>query len=122
MSNSPAYGAKIVSKILNTPELTKQWHEDMVTMSSRIKEMRIALRDHLVKLGTPGTWDHIVEQCGMFSFTGLTPEMVKRLEVQHAVYLVSSGRASIAGLNSGNVEYTAKAIDEVVRHYSTSKL
>ncbi|XDT18888.1 Aminotransferase class I and II [Nakaseomyces glabratus] len=122
VSNSPAYGAKIISRILNTPELTKQWHEDMVTMSSRIKEMRIALRDHLVKLGTPGTWDHIVEQCGMFSFTGLTPEMVKRLEVQHAVYLVSSGRASIAGLNSGNVEYTAKAIDEVVRHYSTSKL
>lgn len=120
VSNSPAYGAKIVAKILNTPELTAQWHEDMVTMSSRIKEMRVALRDHLVKLGTPGTWDHIVEQCGMFSFTGLSPEMVQRLEIQHAVYMVSSGRASIAGLNTGNVEYVAKAIDEVVRHFSGS--
>ena len=44
--------------------------------------------------------------------------MVKRLEETHAVYLVASGRASIAGLNQGNVEYVAKAIDEVVRFYT----
>ncbi|CAI4619284.1 CQS_1a_G0034340.mRNA.1.CDS.1 [Saccharomyces cerevisiae] len=119
VSNPPAYGAKIVAKLLETPELTEQWHKDMVTMSSRITKMRHALRDHLVKLGTPGNWDHIVNQCGMFSFTGLTPQMVKRLEETHAVYLVASGRASIAGLNQGNVEYVAKAIDEVVRFYAT---
>ena len=41
-------------------------------MSSRIIQMRAALRDQLVKLGTPGTWDHITSQIGMFSFTGLT--------------------------------------------------
>lgn len=118
VSNPPAYGAKIVAKILNTPELTEQWHKDMVTMSSRITAMRHELRDKLIAQNTPGTWDHIVEQCGMFSYTGLSAEMVKRLETQHAVYLVSSGRASIAGLNHGNVEYVAKAIDEVVRHYT----
>lgn len=121
VSNPPAYGAKIVSKILNTPELTEQWHKDMITMSARITKMRHELRDKLVQLGTPGTWDHIVGQCGMFSYTGLSPEMVKRLETQHAVYLVSSGRASIAGLNQGNVEYVAKSIDEVVRHFTNSK-
>lgn len=116
VSNPPAYGAKIVAKILSKPELTQQWHKDMITMSTRITKMRHALRNKLVELGTPGTWDHIVQQCGMFSYTGLSPEMVQRLETQHAVYLVSSGRASIAGLNEGNVEYVAKAIDEVVRH------
>lgn len=122
VSNAPAYGAKIVAKILSTPALTQQWHKDMVTMSSRINKMRVSLRDKLVSLGTPGTWDHIVEQCGMFSYTGLTPDMVGRLESQHAVYMVSSGRASIAGLNNDNVDYVAKAIDEVVRYQSnTSK-
>ena len=34
--------------------------------------MRKALRDELVVLGTKGNWDHIVNQIGMFSFTGLT--------------------------------------------------
>ncbi|QLL30533.1 hypothetical protein HG536_0A03510 [Torulaspora globosa] len=121
VSNPPAYGAKIVSKILNTPELTEQWHKDMITMSSRITKMRHELREKLVQLNTPGNWDHIVDQCGMFSYTGLTPEMVKRLEAQHAVYMDASGRASIPGLNQGNVEHVAKAIDEVVRHFTSSK-
>lgn len=123
VSNPPAYGAKIVGTILADPVLTNHWYDDMITMSSRIQKMRVSLRDALVELKTPGNWDHIVQQCGMFSFTGLSPEMVKRLEEEHAVYLVGSGRASIAGLNDGNVEYVAKAIDEVVRHSMTqSKL
>lgn len=40
-------------------------------MSSRIKEMRQSLRKYLEFLKTPGTWDHITEQIGMFSYTGL---------------------------------------------------
>ncbi|KAG7884853.1 hypothetical protein KL938_001110 [Ogataea parapolymorpha] len=115
ISNPPAYGAKIVSLILNTPELMKQWEDDLVTMSSRISKMRQTLTAELEKLGTPGSWKHIVEQQGMFSFTGLTPAQVERLEKKHGVYLVSSGRASIAGLNEGNVKHVAKCIDEVVR-------
>jgi aspartate aminotransferase len=120
LSNPPAYGAKIVAKVLTTPALRKQWEDDLVTMSQRIHKQRLALRDLLVKLRTPGNWDHIVKQQGMFSFTGLTKEQVARLESKHAVYLVSSGRASVAGLNENNVELVAKAIDEVVR--SSSKL
>lgn len=123
ISNPPAYGAKIVATILTDPDLRKQWEEDLVTMSSRINEMRNKLKDLLTeKYNTPGNWNHIVSQSGMFSFTGLTPDMVVRLEKNHGVYLVGSGRASVAGLNDGNVEKVAKAIDEVVRFYSKSKL
>lgn len=123
ISNPPAYGAKIVATILTDSELRKQWEDDLITMSSRINEMRNKLRDLLTnELNTPGNWDHIVSQSGMFSFTGLSADMVARLEKNHGVYLVSSGRASVAGLNDGNVEKVAKAIDEVVRFYSKSKL
>lgn len=118
ISNPPAYGAKIVHRVLTTPELKKQWEADLITMSSRIKDMRNKLKQSLLKLETPGNWDHITNQCGMFSFTGLSPEMVSRLEKVHGVYLVSSGRASVAGLNESNVEKVAKAIDEVVRYFS----
>ncbi|CCE64116.1 hypothetical protein TPHA_0G02780 [Tetrapisispora phaffii CBS 4417] len=119
VSNPPSYGAKIVAKILNNTELTQQWHEDMVTMSSRINEMREQLKNHLTSLGTPGTWNHITEQTGMFSFTGLTKEMVARLETNYGIYMVPNGRASIAGLNTGNVKYVATSIDETVRQFST---
>ncbi|AMD21779.1 HFL077Wp [Eremothecium sinecaudum] len=121
-SNPPAYGAKIVSEILNTPELTEQWKSDMVTMSTRIKKMRHMLRDKLLALRTPGNWDHIVEQCGMFSYTGLSKEMVEKLEKEHAVYMVSSGRASIAGINENNIDHVASAIHSVVSTFCASKL
>lgn len=41
-------------------------------MSGRIIEMRKGLQERLEKLGTPGTWNHITAQIGMFSFTGLS--------------------------------------------------
>ncbi|CUM56068.1 uncharacterized protein AC631_01453 [Debaryomyces fabryi] len=123
ISNPPAYGAKIVATILTDSELRKQWEDDLVTMSSRINKMRNKLRDLLTnQYNTPGNWDHIVSQSGMFSFTGLTADMVSRLEKNHGIYLVSSGRASVAGLNDGNIDKVAQAIDEVVRFYAKSKL
>ena len=44
----------------------------LIKMTDRLKEVRQGLKERLVKLGTPGTWEHITNQNGMFSFTGLT--------------------------------------------------
>ncbi|VDN28717.1 unnamed protein product, partial [Cylicostephanus goldi] len=70
-SNPPAHGARIVHMVLTNPEMRKQWDDAIKTMSSRIKEMRAALRQHLEQMKTPGTWSHITQQIGMFSYTGL---------------------------------------------------
>lgn len=118
ISNPPAYGAKIVATILNDSSLRSQWEDDLKTMSSRIIKMRNKLKDTMVNTyKTPGNWDHIVSQTGMFSFTGLTQDMCTRLEKTHGIYLLGSGRISVAGLNDGNVERVAKSFDEVVRHF-----
>lgn len=116
ISNPPAYGARIVSKVLNDPKLFAEWEDNLRTMSGRIIDMRKALKAELDKLGTPGTWDHITSQIGMFSFTGLTEAQVAALREKHHVYMTKNGRISMAGLNSGNVEYFAKAVDDVVRN------
>ncbi|KAH8279501.1 hypothetical protein KR026_011792, partial [Drosophila bipectinata] len=113
-SNPPAYGARIVSKVLNTPELRKEWMESIQTMSSRIRKMRTALREKLVALGTPGTWDHIVSQIGMFSYTGLNESQVKVLINEYHIYLLKTGRINMCGLNTGNIDYVAKAIHAAV--------
>lgn len=115
ISNPPAYGARIASRILNNPDLFNEWQGDLTTMSSRIIKMRNALRGELVHLGTPGSWDHIVTQIGMFSFTGLSPAQVDRMVDEFHVYLTRNGRISMAGLNDNNFKYVAKAIDTVVR-------
>lgn len=118
ISNPPAYGARIASLVLNDKELFSQWEEDLRTMSGRIIKMRKELRNKLEELDTPGTWHHITDQIGMFSFTGLQEEQVLKLREKFSVYMMKSGRISMAGLNPGNVEYFAKAVDSVVRETS----
>jgi aspartate aminotransferase len=46
--------------------------ENVKTMAERILAMRDLLYRKLRALGTPGTWEHIVKQSGMFSYTGLS--------------------------------------------------
>jgi aspartate aminotransferase len=115
ISNPPAYGARIASTVLNDPKLFAEWEDNLREMSGRIKEMRTALRSKLEELGTPGTWNHITDQIGMFSFTGLSETQVMKIREDAHVYMTKNGRISMAGLNTNNVEYFAKAVDKVVR-------
>jgi len=115
ISNPPIYGAKVAATVLNDPALFAEWKENLKEMSGRIISMRRALRSKLEELGTPGTWNHITDQIGMFSFTGLTEAQVKRLQEEFHIYMTKNGRISMAGLNTRNVDYVAKSIDKVVR-------
>ena len=115
ISNPPAYGARLASMVLNNEKLFMQWEEDLRTMSGRIINMRHILRSKLEDMETPGTWQHITDQIGMFSFTGLREHQVRQLREQFHVYMTSDGRMSMAGVNSSNVDYIAGAVDNVVR-------
>uniref|UniRef100_A0A0B7JHV8 Aspartate aminotransferase n=2 Tax=Bionectria ochroleuca TaxID=29856 RepID=A0A0B7JHV8_BIOOC len=114
ISNPPLYGARIVSTVLNDPALFAEWEENLSTMSGRIISMRKALRGKLEELGTPGTWNHITDQIGMFSFTGLTEQQVQRLREEAHIYMTKNGRISMAGLNIHNVDRFANAVHHVV--------
>ena len=37
--------------------------------------MRSLLRDNLERIGAPGKWNHITDQIGMFSYTGLSEKV-----------------------------------------------
>jgi len=115
ISNPPIYGARVAATVLNDAALFAEWRDNLRTMSGRIIAMRTALRTRLEELGTPGTWNHITDQIGMFSFTGLTEAQVLRLREDAHVYMTKNGRISMAGLNTRNVEYFAQAVDRVVR-------
>lgn len=113
-SNPPAFGSRIVQTVLNDPNLLAEWMGCIQTMSSRIIEMRTKLYDALVALKTPGTWNHITSQIGMFSYTGLNENQVKFLIKEHHIYLLNTGRISMCGLNDNNVQYVANAIHKAV--------
>ena len=91
----PAHGARIVWKILSTPELKAEWHDNIKAMAKRIILMRTELRSRLEKLGTPGQWNHITDQIGMFCFTGLNPNQCDFLQKEKSIYLMSNGRINV---------------------------
>lgn len=83
-------------------------------VSKRIQDMRHLLKAELIKLNVPGNWDHIVNQIGMFSYTGLSKPQCEILINKWHIYLITNGRISMAGITSKNVVYLAKAIHDAV--------
>eukprot|EP00834_Sanchytrium_tribonematis_P000060 NODE_2_length_91304_cov_0.692462.p60 type:complete len:174 gc:universal NODE_2_length_91304_cov_0.692462:10127-9606(-) len=116
VSNCPAFGARIVSTILSSPQLYKEWEEELREMSGRICAMRDGVKSRLDKLQTPGTWDHITSQIGMFSFTGLNKQQVLRLKNEFHIYMTDNGRISMCGLIESNLDYFCSSVDKVVRN------
>jgi aspartate aminotransferase len=100
ISNPPIHGARIASLILNDEKLFAEWEDNLRTMSGRVIDMRKALRQKLESMGTPGTWKHITEQIGMFSFTGLNELQVQKLREDAHVYMTKNGRISMVSLLS----------------------
>uniref|UniRef100_A0A3B3ZEG6 Aspartate aminotransferase n=1 Tax=Periophthalmus magnuspinnatus TaxID=409849 RepID=A0A3B3ZEG6_9GOBI len=114
-SNPPMNGARIATTILNTPDLYSLWLEEVHGMANRIIKMREQLVAGLKKEGSTHNWQHVIDQIGMFCFTGLKPEQVERLTKEFSVYMTKDGRISMAGVSSGNVEYLANAIHAVTK-------
>ena len=88
-----------------------------MAVTERIAKMRKLLRQHLEDIGAKGSWNHITDQIGMFSFTGLTTAQSEAMVSKHSIYMTKTGRISVAGLNAKNVEYVAKAIKDVVENF-----
>lgn len=116
-SNPPAHGARVVEKVLNNDALFAEWKDNIKTMAGRIISMRKGLRERLEALGTPGSWNHITDQIGMFSFTGLSLEMCEFLLKEKHIYLLRSGRISMCGVTPGNIDYVASSINEAVTKF-----
>jgi aromatic-amino-acid transaminase len=113
-SSPPIHGGQIVAAVLTEPALRREWEGELAAMRERIQAMRRALHGVLAEKMPERDFSYFLRQRGMFSYTGLSPRQVDRLRDEFAVYLVRSGRMCVAGLNSGNVEATARAMAAVL--------
>ena len=114
-SNPPTHGGQIVAAVLTTPELRRQWEEELGQMRERIKAMRRALVEK-VHARAPGfDFSFVTRQRGLFCYSGLDREQVRRLHEEYSIYAVETGRICVAALNSRNVGYAAEAIAAVIR-------
>ncbi|MGC3980576.1 MAG: amino acid aminotransferase [Steroidobacteraceae bacterium] len=113
-SNPPTHGCKVVTKVLTTPELRQLWDDELGQMRDRIKLMRKALVEK-VQARKPGyDISFVLQQRGMFSYSGLSKEIVGKLKTDYSVYAVDSGRICVAALNNKNIDRVAEAIAALV--------
>ena len=113
-SSPPNFGAQVVAAVLNDEALKASWLVEVEEMRTRI----LAMRQELVKVLSTEmperNFDYLLNQRGMFSYTGLSAAQVDRLREEFGIYLIASGRMCVAGLNTQNVHRVAKAFAAVM--------
>ena len=104
-SMPPAHGALLVSLILGDQQLRANWEAELTEVRERIQSMRTLLADNIQNNAAGKDFSHIKQQRGMFSFLGLNTAQLDQLREEYGVYIVSSSRVNLAGINSGNIDY-----------------
>lgn len=119
-SSPPRHGAAIAASVLGDTTLRLRWTHEVSQLAARLREMRLALQSALEEVGCPPVasgqqgWEHLVEQHGMFTLTGLSRAQIRYLREKHHIYMPEDGRLCVAGLNSDKCAVVAAAIKEAI--------
>lgn len=112
-SSPPGHGARLVAAVLGSAPLRAMWEQELAAMRERIRTTRRDLRLRLETLAPGRDFSFLTRQSGLFSYTGLGKEQVRRLREEYAIYTLDTGRICVAAVNSGNIERVAQAIATV---------
>jgi aromatic-amino-acid transaminase len=113
-SNPPTHGGQAAVAVLTTPELRALWEKELGEMRERIKTVRRQLVEKIRGVRADFDFSFIVRQRGLFSYSGLNREQVKRLREGYSLYAIDSGRICVPAINSRNIDYVAKGIAGVL--------
>ena len=114
-SNPPTHGSQVVATILGTPNLRDLWIRELGDMRERMKAMRKLLVEKIKTRAPSADFSFMLNQRGMFSYSGLSKEQVRRLREENHIYTIDTGRICIAALTTTNVDYVADAIAGVIK-------
>src|SRR5665213_4312452 len=114
-SMPPDHGAAIVHEVLTNDELRSSWLAELEGMRVRMAALRHEFVQQLITACPVRDFSCITRQHGMFSLLGIDTAQVRALREVHHVYMTNDSRLNIAGLHTGNLEYVARAVAEVLR-------
>ncbi len=113
-SNPSSHGAQVVAMVLSDAELRSRWDGEVREMRERIQKMRTLFVSRLADRGIQRDFSFIAQQKGMFSYSGLELDQVRRLRSEFGLYIVDSGRICVAAMNENNLERIADSIARVL--------
>ncbi len=106
----PDHGARVVTTILTDPDLKADWMAELEETRLGMLALREQLASELQRLSGSDRFGFLAQHRGMFSRLGTTPDLVEKIRVDNAIYMVGDSRMNIAGLNAHTVPVLAKAI------------
>jgi aromatic-amino-acid transaminase len=112
-STPPTHGGLLVAEVLGDPELSAAWRVELEGMRQRILRMRTGLVARL-EGNNRQSFERLVTQRGLFSYSGLSAEQMARLKQEFGIYGVSDGRLCMAALTEGTLDRVAEGIRAVV--------
>lgn len=113
-SSPPTHGSRIVTMVLESSALRAEWERDLNKMRARLVTMREGLHAALHSRRPDVDFSYLLQQKGMFSFTGLTPVQIRRLREEFGIYLIESGRICIAALTQKAIQPLADAMAQII--------
>ena len=115
ISQTPDHGAEIVRVILEDKELRAEWEAELTEMRERMSRLRVKLAAAIRQKSNSKDFDFIAEHSGMFSLLGLPGDVVQKLKVEDAVYMINDSRINVAGIPEDRVDELADKLLAAVR-------
>lgn len=117
--SSPAsFGAQLIATVLTTPELRTMWERELEEMRVRILNMRHAFTSTLRDMIPNRDFSFIEKQRGMFSYSGLSKDIISILRERFHIHALDSGRICVAAMNTRNIEHICRSIATILKEHS----
>ncbi|MCK9504789.1 MAG: aspartate/tyrosine/aromatic aminotransferase [Porticoccaceae bacterium] len=114
-SMPPAHGGFLAGMVLSDAQLRADWVAELATMRNRMNDLRSLFVRKMAEKDSPVDFGFIEKQFGMFSFLGISPEQIKRLKEEFAIYIVGSSRINVAGISESGIDYLTDSLVKVLK-------
>ncbi|QPC88746.1 aminotransferase class I/II-fold pyridoxal phosphate-dependent enzyme [Mesorhizobium sp. NBSH29] len=113
--SSPSFTAgSLVGSVLDDAALNHQWRGEVDAMRARLEDMRAGLVERIEAQAGNVDVSFLSRQRGMFAYTGIRVEDIRAVR-EDGLYLLDSGRISVAGLTTRNLDRVATALAHCFR-------
>ena len=104
----------MVGMVLASSELKQLWLKELEIMRLRLADVRVKFSKGLAERISNRDFSFIQKQRGMFSYSGLSKEVIHKLRDEYHIYALDSGRICVGALNDSNLDYVCDAINKAL--------
>lgn len=110
----PVHGSLVVTEVLTNPTLYATWQNELGELRDYIDYRRDLVINKLSELNIVDKYLNYTAQKGMFICLQLSLEHVDLLREEYGIYIIDSGRVSIASLDETKVNYLCESLAATV--------